>query len=319
MTRDAEKGVSSAQADAQASVQDGAVTGRHIFLGAAALIAEIALSFVIAIFVKKLQPSLSIFVILFFRYLFCLPLLFAYGINQRGRHVLQVTNKPILVLRTLSGFLGLTTWFLAVSLIDLSLATALSQIMPFFITILAVLMLGEAVGVRRVAAVIIGFIGVMVLLGPTQIANPGWGIIVGLSAPFFAALMFIFLRMLGKGEAAVSTALWYNMTGVVFAFGITHYLGNTFPTWESDISIWLMLIGIGVLASLQQLFMALSHTFAPASILAPVHYTAIPIGIFCGVFFFGEQITLSLLIGTGIIFAANYYILMRERQLADNG
>lgn len=292
------------------------VTGRDIFLGAAALIGEIALSFVIAIFVKKLQPSLSIFVILFFRYLFCLPLLFAYGFHKRGRNVLQVKNKPILVLRTLSGFLGLMTWFLAVSMIDLSLATALSQVMPFFITILAVFILGEQVGIRRVGAVIVGFIGVMVLLGPTQIINPGWEIIIGLSAPFFAALMFVFLRILGKGEAAVSTALWYNMTGVVFAYAITYYQGGSFPTSESGAAVWMMLIGVGVLASLQQLLMALSHIFAPASILAPVHYTAIPIGIFCGVFFFNEEITSSLLVGTIIIFAANYYMLMRERQLA---
>ena len=293
---------------------DDHVTGRDIFLGASALIAEIALSFVIAIFVKTLEPSLSIFVILFFRYLFCLPLLFAYGFHKRGTKVLQVTNKKILILRTLSGFLGLMTWFLAVSLIDLSLATALAQVMPFFITILAVLIIGEKVGYRRILAVIAGFIGVMVLLGPTQIANPGWGIIVGIAAPFFAALMFIFLRMLGKGEAPVSTALWYNMAGVVFAYGISLSQGASFPTMESATSVWLMLIGVGVLASLQQLFMALSHTFAPASVLAPVHYSAIPMGIFCGVVFFDEQITSSLLLGTLIIVAANYYILVRERQ-----
>ena len=293
---------------------DDHVTGRDIFLGASALAAEIALSFVIAIFVKKLEPSLSIFVILFFRYLFCLPLLFLYGVHKRGRNVLQVSNKNVLVLRTISGFLGLMTWFLAVSLIDLSLATALAQVMPFFITILAVIMLGEAVGIRRIFAVITGFVGVMVLLGPTQITNPGWGIIVGLAAPFFAALMFIFLRMLGKGEAPVSTALWYNMSGVVLSYGIILYEGASFPSITSPASIWIMLIGVGVLASLQQLLMALSHTFAPASVLAPVHYTAIPMGIFCGVFFFGEQITSSLILGTAIILAANYYILVRERK-----
>ena len=298
-----------------AATQEEPVTGRDVFLGASALIAEIALSFVIAIFVKKLEPSLSIFVILFFRYLFCLPLLFAYGFYKRGRHVLQINNKKVLVFRTVSGFLGLMTWFLAVSLIDLSLATALAQVMPFFITILAIFMLGETVGLRRIIAVIVGFAGVMVLLGPTQITNPGWGIIVGLAAPFFAALMFIFLRMLGKGEAPVSTALWYNMAGVFLAFGISVSQGASFPTFESSASVWIMLIGVGVFASLQQLFMALSHTFAPASVLAPVHYSAIPMGIFCGVFFFGEQITSSLLLGTGIIVAANYYILVRERQL----
>ncbi len=293
---------------------DDHITPRDIFLGASALTAEIALSFIIAIFVKNVEPTLSIFVILFFRYLFCLPLLFVYGWFKRGRDVLEISNKRVLVFRTISGFLGLLSWFLAVSLIDLSLATALAQIMPFFITILAVIMLGEKVGIRRMLAVVAGFIGVMVLLGPTQISNPSWGILVGLAAPFFAALMFIFLRMLGKGEAPVSTALWYNMAGVVLAFGISQYQEATFPSFDHNLSLWLMLIGIGVLASLQQLLMALSHTFAPASVLAPVHYTAVPIAIFCGVFFFDEHITSSLILGTAIIIAANYYILMRERR-----
>jgi drug/metabolite transporter (DMT)-like permease len=295
---------------------DDDVAGRDIFFGASTLVVQIVLTFVIAIFVKKLEPSLSIVAILFFRYLFCLPLLFAYGFYERGLDILKVDNKRILVFRTVSGFLGLSMWFLAVSLIDLSLATALSQVMPFFITILAVFMIGEKVGVRRVLAVLIGFGGVMVLLEPTQITDPGWGIVAGLASPFFAALMFIFLRMLGKEEAPVSTALWYNMIGVGLSLGISLYVGWDFSVLNTGVFVWVMLISLGVLSSLQQFFMALSHTFAPASVLAPVHYSNIPIGVFCGVFFFGEQITISLIFGTAIILAANYYILVRERQKA---
>ena len=54
-----------------------------------------------------------------------------------GGALLQINNKSALVLRTLSGFMGLLTWFVAVSLIDLSLAAALSKMLPIFITILA--------------------------------------------------------------------------------------------------------------------------------------------------------------------------------------
>ena len=107
-----------------AEQDDNSVSQSDLLKGASALFAEIAFSFGIAIFVKWLEPSLSIIVILFFRYLCCLPLLFAYGLISRGKHVMQVNNKKMVALRTLSGFLGLTGWFLAVSMIDLSLATA---------------------------------------------------------------------------------------------------------------------------------------------------------------------------------------------------
>ena len=100
--------------------------------------------------------------------------------------------------------MGLLTWFVAVSLIDLSLATALSKTLPIFITILAPLILGEKVGARRFIAVVIGFIGVALLLEPVSFEKLGLGLVAGLAAPFFAALMFIFLRRLGPTEAAVS-------------------------------------------------------------------------------------------------------------------
>ncbi|MCE2517649.1 MAG: DMT family transporter [Alphaproteobacteria bacterium] len=290
------------------------VTGRDVFLGAGALFLEIALSFVIAIFVKWLEPDLSVFVILFFRYFFCLPLLFAYGAGVRGRKLLHINNRKVLVLRIISGVLGLGTWFVALTLIDLSLATALSQTMPIFITVLAALIIGEKVGPRRIGAVVFGFLGVVVVLGPSSLTGGlSWGVVFGLLAPFFAALMFVFLRMLGRGEAPVSTALWYNMAGMLLMAGVITASGLNFPSFDAPLSLWLMLISIGVLASLQQLFMAVSHTFAPASVLAPVHYTAIPLGLITGVVFFDEVLSASLLVGTGVILAANYYILVRER------
>ena len=262
------------------------VTGRDVLLGASALFLEIVLSFVIAIFVKWLEPALPVVVILFFRYCFCLPLLLAYGARARGRDLFQINNRKVLVLRTVSGVLGLATWFLALSMIDLSLATALSQTMPIFITVLAALIIGEKVGPRRIGAVLFGFLGVLVVLGPTSLTSFNWGVVFGLLAPFFAALMFVFLRMLGRGEAPVSTALWYNMTGMVLMAGIITATGLYFPSFDAPLNLWLMLVGVGVLASLQQLLMAVSHTFAPASVLAPVHYTAIPLGLIIGVMFF---------------------------------
>ena len=294
---------------------DEQVTGRDIFYGASTLLGEIILSFGIASLVKLLQPELSIFLILFFRYLFCLPLLLLHGWRQRGKRLFQINNRKVLVLRTFSGFMGLTTWFVAVSLIDLSLATALSQTLPIFITILAPILLSEKVGAKRIIAVLFGFVGVALLLEPVSAEGIGWGIIAGIASPIFAALMFIFLRRLGSTEAAVSTALWYNMTGVVLA-GLISTIDGSLPAFVSGqiSATWILLLAaIGILASFQQMAMALSHVFAPASVLAPVHYAAIPIGVATGIIFFGEILTVNFILGVMIIITANYYILVRER------
>ena len=135
-------------------------------LGALYLIGEISTTFLLASIVKTLQPGFSIFLILFFRYLFCLPLLFAYAIYTRGPDFLKIKNIRGLVLRTGFGFMGLITWFLAISKIDISLATALLMTMPIFITALSVVIAKEHVGLKRLASVLLGFIGVLVLLFP---------------------------------------------------------------------------------------------------------------------------------------------------------
>ena len=266
---------------------DQQVTGRDIFFGAACLFGEIVLSF------RDCQPcqtagtvaldlSHSVLPLSVLSAAVALPWLAAAGTD-----LFQINNRRVLVLRTISGFMGLLTWFAAVALIDLSLATALFQMLPIFITILAPMLLGEIVGRRRLMAVIIGFVGVALLLEPVSFEGLGWGLAAGLAAPFFAALMFIFLRKLGPTEAAVSTALWYNMAGVVLAgmLSLSDSSMQDFIRSPIDDGWWMMLAGIGVLASFQQMMMALSHRFAPASVLAPVHYTAIPVGVATGIIF----------------------------------
>lgn len=288
---------------------------QNTLLGALCLLGEMILSFAIASAVKLLEPQVSVFVVLFFRYLFCLPLLFAYGLATRGRRLMHIQNTRVLVLRTVCGFLGLLMWFLAVANIDISLATALAQTMPIFITVLAALIIGEQVGIRRIGAVSLGFCGVVLLLFPITADLNIWGVGFALSGAFFAALMFIYLRVLGQSDAVISTALWYNLTGLVLAALLCLLFGFSWPAFSVATSpgIWQALILVGVLASFQQMLLAKSHAYAKASVLAPVHYATIPIGILVGVLLFNEVVGLKFFIGTGIILLANYYILRREQ------
>ena len=283
-------------------------------VGAIYLIGQIVMSMLLVSIVKVLQPEFSVFLILFFRYLFCLPLLVAYAIYTRGSMFLSINNIRGLALRTIFGVLGLTMWFLSVIHLDISLATALSQTMPIFITGLSVVIAGEVVGLKRLVSVLVGFLGVLVLVFPLTPALNLLGVLYALLGAFFSALMFVYLRVLGRTDPAVSTAIWYNVTGVILAGLLTYSLDDFDPLvgLSAPHSLYLLIV-LGVLASFQQFFLAQSHMYAQASILAPLHFLSIPLGIGVGIVFFNEIITLKFLLGTAIIVASTYYMLMREQ------
>ena len=291
-------------------------------LGMIFLTLEIILSLGLAAMVKTITDTVPFFTILLARYALCLPLLFAYGVWQRGTKVLSISNWKTLSLRIISGMLGLFSWFGAVIYLDISLAAALSQTMPIFITLLAPIVIAEKVGKHRLAAVFIGFLGVLVLIWQEMQAphfsDPliGFGIALGLASPLFASIMFLMLRQLGKSNPPATTALWYNATGMVVSLLLAISLGEDMSL---AITIWPFMIAIGILASFQQFFMAASHVYAPASALAPVHFLTIPAGVITGAIFFQESPPTMFYIGALVILIANGYIIWRERQRTTHG
>ena len=291
-------------------------------IGVTYLIIELVLSFFIASIVKLLEPNLPIFQILFYRYLLCLPLLTIYGLSKHGLKIFHVNNIRLLLLRILCGFLGLVMWFLAVAKIDISLATVLLNTMPLFITILSVIIARERVGWRRLVAVIVGFFGVVFIILPINASFNFAGVVYALLGAIFAGLMFVFIRMLGKTNASIPTAIWYNSFGVVVSgmilFFSEYYLNNNSISLIHKDLPWSYLLALGLLASFQQFCLAESHRYADASALAPFHYLAIPMGVAFGVILFNETITVKFILGALIIVASNYYILIREKAHSQN-
>jgi drug/metabolite transporter (DMT)-like permease len=156
----------------------------------------------------------------------------------------------------------------------------------------------------------------MLLLNP---AAGGWtltGILLGLGSPFFGALMMITLRRLGRHDSPATTAVWHNGMGAIIFAVIVIAVGAPLPTGRADMAL---LIAIGVLSSFQQFGLAFSHKLVPASILAPLHYLSIPMGIGAGIMLFGEALTLEIIVGSAIIIASSIFILRRERQLRETG
>ena len=281
-------------------------------LGVSIALGEITIMVGVSALVKLVSADIDTVTVLLFRYLLCLPLLVAMAVWQRGGEALSITAPGTLAIRIVTGLISLACFYAALDLMALSLVTVLFQTLTLFVTFLAPLLLGERVGWRRWTAVIVGFGGTMLLLNPSV---AGWtmaGVLLGLGSPFFGAMMMISLRRLGRRDSPATTAVWHNGCGALVFAVIVIGTGASMPSTNVDLGI---LVAVGVLSSFQQFGLAFSHKLVPASILAPLHYLSIPMGITAGILMFGEELTMDILVGSGIIIASSIFILRRERQL----
>ena len=281
------------------------------FLGALFLFLEIVVGTSIVAIIKFFSSDVSLSIVLMFRYLFCLPILVLVGLKIGGTHYFKIKNKKVMSLRSVAGLLGLSFWYLSVIHLEISKALALSQVMPIFICILSILFLREKVGIFRWTAILLGLSGAVIIINPDSNNWYNIGLLYIFLGTLFASIMFVALRRLGMTENPVATAFWYNLFG---SFIFSLYCISTLTFDKISPEIWFMLVIIGVMASAQQIFMALSHTYASASSLAPVHYTTIPLGVLIGVIVFNEKIDLNFLIGTFCIVGSTLFILYRERK-----
>ena len=281
-------------------------------LGVTLSIGEVLFTVAIAAMVKLIANDISVFMILFFRYLLCIPLLLLTATFQRGAAAFRVQAKAKLALRSAMGLGSFGCLFAALQTIELSKMTGLLQTIPIFVSFLATILLGETVGWRRRMAVLIGFVGAVLIVDPTHADWFNQGVLLGIASPFFGALMLLTLRRLGQTDHPSTTALWYNIIGAAVFFGVCLSLDIPMPNSEN---IVLILCIIGVMSSFQQFFLAHSYKLAPASVLAPLRYLSVPFGVGASVIFFNEKLTSSFFVGTAILVGASFFILKRSEKI----
>ena len=278
-------------------------------LGITLSLLEVICTIIIASLVKLIAGDLSVLMVLFFRYLFCIPLLMITAIQQRKYNALKINSKFGLIIRTLTGIGSFGCLFAALQFIDLSLMTILLQTMPLFVVLLAPIIIKEFVGWFRSFLALFGFIGVMLILNPIEKDWINFGIVLGIFSPFFGAVMTIFVRRLGKTDHPATTALWYNMFAALIFLLVCLIFEIKWPDFNQTLII---LTVIGLVSSLQQICLAYSLKFAPASLLAPLRYVSVPIGILVGVFYFNENLSINFFLGTSIIVFSSLIIIRQE-------
>ncbi|HEY5761532.1 MAG TPA: DMT family transporter [Steroidobacter sp.] len=227
-------------------------------------------------------------------------------------HLLKTSNLKSHALRSLSGTVSMFCLFTAVTMIPLADVTAISFTSPMFITLLAMVFLGEKIHRFRWTALAIGFIGVLIMLGPhlTFADGASAGVLVALGAAMFSAVAMIFLRMMSGGEHAITITFYFSLTFMVLT-AITAFGGWVIPTPMQ----WLWIIGAGLFGVTGQIVMTYSYRYAPASTIAPLDYTNMIMSVILGYLFFAEVPSASVWIGAPLVVAGGLIILWREYQL----
>jgi drug/metabolite transporter (DMT)-like permease len=282
----------------------------HPVIGALCKLLSVVLLATMGACVKHLGDGIPVGQTIFVRGVISVVVLAAVAWWVEGLHILKTTELRSHALRSLAGTASMFCWLTAIAMIPLANFTAISFTAPMFLTALAMLFLREPIHAYRWTALAMGFIGVLITIGPeVTFGGNSVGVLVAFGAAMFSALAMLFLRSMSGsgGEHPITITFYFSATTMVCG-ALTAVAGWPMPTPEQ----WLFIGLVGVFGVTGQLLMTLSYRYAEVSTIAPLDYTNLLWAVLLGYYFFGEVPHWSMWIGAPLVIAAGLIILWRE-------
>ena len=259
--------------------------------------------------VRHITQELPTLEVIFFRNLFGLltmaPLFLRIGLVS----LLRTSRIKLYLLRGGMGYVSMLCWFTAIAVVPLADAVALGFTSPIFITILAILVLGEVVRRRRWTAMLIGFAGAMVILRPGFGDFNAYHLLVVASAGSMACSV-ILIKLLGRTESA-TTIVAYMVIIILPISAVPAIFVWQSPSFEQ--LLWL--VALGGLATAGHLSVTKALMLADATAIMPLDFTRLPITALIAFWAFAEVPDPWVWVGAAIIFGSSIYIARREAQL----
>ncbi len=247
--------------------------------------------------------------LVFYRSLFSLPVILFWVLKQESLAALR-PNRPLAhVWRCGLGLLSMGLTFQALILLPLADATAINFTAPIFATILSFLILKEHVGVHRWSAVLLGFIGVLIVARPGGSSLPLLGVIIALIAAVGQAGVTTTLRHLQRSENVSAIVFWFAVSGVLVGGLVMPFFGE----WHSAQAMGIVLAG-GLAGGLGQLLMTASLR-APVSVVTPFDYLQIVAATAYGWMLFSDVPSTHTIAGAALIAVSGLYTALRENRL----
>ncbi len=258
------------------------------------------------VLVKFLGGSYSAFQLIFFSGLLGFPLVTIMLMSDRTDGNLIPKHPYWTAIRTTTAVLNGLAGFYAFSVLPMAQCYAIFFAMPILITLLAIPILGEKVGLHRGLAIIVGLIGVIIVLRPGQVPL-GLGHLAALAAATLGAMTSVIVRKIGHDERSVVLMLY----PMVASFAVMA-VALPFVYIPVPIEHFGLMGAMALLGLLGGILIIAAYRRAPAIIVAPMQYSQIIWALLYGYLIFGEEIDLWTGVGTAVIIAAGIYIVLRE-------
>ena len=204
-------------------------------------------------------------------------------------------NKPLLILRGLLGTLALVCIFYAIRNMPLSISTVIQYTYPIFICIFACIFISEKITRNIIIALIIGWIGILVILNPNQLSNVNVEIEnISISVAFLGAictaLAYVTVKKLSLTEDVYVIIEYFPLVSLITLLPIV-LINWVSPNWNE--LVWI--IGVGFFTQLGQTFLTIGLKNLPASQASTINYLQVLFGSFWGIVFFSEIINMNFL------------------------
>ena len=276
--------------------------------------------------IKYIFEDTALYELYFGRTLTALILLALY-LKITSQKLVMKTYYPLLTtVRVICFFFGFSFFYISLTYMSLAMANALFFSSPFFISILAILFLGEKVGIRRWLAIIVGFLGVYIVLNP-NFENFDYTKLAPVACALFYAISMTITKITSDKDSVYSQMfhLYIGAIGISIIFFIFTGKGqfNTFsdPTLQFILREWFtnptyswpFILIMGLVASLSFYFVFSAYSIASPSVVSLFEYSLIIWAIIIGYLLFNDIPTVRTFIGVALIIGAGVYIYIREK------
>ena len=260
-----------------------------------------------AIAVRKLAGAIHSFEIMFFRIIGALIILAPF-VLAKGRASLKTGQLRLQIFRNVVHFAAQLGWITGIFLLPLSEVFAIEFTTPVWAALIAAFFLSERLNRGRIVAVVLGFLGILVILRPGVASiEPGALAVLGAAVGF--AITMVATKALTKTDSAMTILLYMSLLqlpiGVVLAA----------PVWTTPDPLqlfWLLVVGAVGLSAHYCAARALA--LADATIVVPMDFMRLPLIVLVGFVLYDESAELLVLLGAVMIFAGNYYSIRREHR-----
>ena len=259
-------------------------------------------------FLKLAQEEVNVYVAGFFRFLFGFLIIFPYILKSKLK-VFKTNHLKKHFFRAILNLPSMLLYFSALVMMPIEKATAISFVVPFLVTILAVLFLGEKIYLYRSFALVLGFIGMLIILRP-GIIDISLGVYMALASSFLWSVVIIITKSIAKDDSSITILSYGYSYMMVFSFVIVLFYWQT-PSLHTIIYLFFA----GLFGTLLHLSINHAYKLVDVSMTQPYSFLSLIFASLIGYYVFSETPDLFTWIGASIIFLGVIIMSYREMKL----